>query len=389
MKIKLDKLLKNKMVLYIIFFLALVTIFGYLVKQNYPAILFFTLVIFLTKSFSSNMIVILGIAILATNLLDVFRIFSFRHLENLENMNEKQPSENVKKILRFILDYYLNEEITMDELLDEDKMSTIYKINKDPDSEKKIKEAHEQLEQLNKSIDSDESNLSIPDLDYLMKMAELYKKLYVNAIANNAAGGNASSGDYAKNKENLKNALKAVNKGIELINKIKKEKEKNEKEYQASPNPHKIKDSTDESNDVKCRNDQTYDHKLKQCINKKDTTKASKKEAMSGLSPAEVNSNNVGSGNIPSFDDAKMKENAFDNLEKIFGSDTIRSMTSGTNDLSQRQNVIMDQLKEIGPLMQQAMGLIKNVDMNAINNISDKMGGMIGNLQQLKNENNN
>ena len=53
------------------------------------------------------MIVILGMAILATNLLDAFRIFSFKHLENLENMNEEQPSENVKKILQlYMLDYY-------------------------------------------------------------------------------------------------------------------------------------------------------------------------------------------------------------------------------------------------------------------------------------------
>ena len=53
-----------------------------------------------------------------------------------------------------------------------------------------------------------------------------------------------------------------------------------------------------------------------------------------------------------------------------------------------RQNVIMDQLKDIGPLMQQAMNLIKNVDMDAINNISDKMSGMITNLQQMKTDNN-
>ena len=67
--LKLDKLLKNKAVLFITFFLSLVTIFGYLVKQNYTAILFFTLVLFLTKHFSGNMIIILGVSIITTNLL--------------------------------------------------------------------------------------------------------------------------------------------------------------------------------------------------------------------------------------------------------------------------------------------------------------------------------
>ena len=70
------------MVLYITF-LALAT-FLIFSKMYYPAILFFTLVLFLTK-FSSNMIVILGISILATNLLDVFRIFSFRNIEGMDN----------------------------------------------------------------------------------------------------------------------------------------------------------------------------------------------------------------------------------------------------------------------------------------------------------------
>ena len=52
--------------------------------------------------------------------------------------------------------------------------------------------------------------------------------------------------------------------------------------------------------------------------------------------------------------------------------------------LNDKQNKIMDQLKDIGPLMNQAMSLIKNVDMEAINNVSSKMSGMINNLQNLK-----
>ena len=369
MKIKLDKLLKNKIVLYITFFLALVTIFGYLVKQNYPAILFFTLVLFLTKNFSSNMIVILGISILATNLLDVFRIFSFRNIENFEG---KEPSPEVKKVLNFILDNYITEEVTIDELMDEDKISTIYKINKDPESEKKMKEAEKQLDKLNQSINASEIKLPDSDLEYLLKQATLFKKFYNDELKKNP------------HSEKFKYGIQVINKVIELINKIKKEKKNSEEPVtQIAKKPVKETQHENKNNDkeeIKCSNDdETYDYKLKQCIsNKKDTTKSSKKEAMSGLAPAQVNSNNAGSGNIPNFDDAKMKENAFDNLEKIFGSD-----------LSQRQNVIMSQLKDVGPLMQQAMNLIKNVDMDAINSISNKMTGMIGNLQQLKDENNN
>jgi hypothetical protein len=34
--------------------------------------------------------------------------------------------------------------------------------------------------------------------------------------------------------------------------------------------------------------------------------------------------------------------------------------------------------------MNQAMNLIKNIDMDAINSITNKMGGMIDNLQDIK-----
>ena len=62
-------LLSNKIVLYVVAFLSLTSVFGYLIQQKYAAILFFILVAFLTKYFSKNMIIILGIALIATNLL--------------------------------------------------------------------------------------------------------------------------------------------------------------------------------------------------------------------------------------------------------------------------------------------------------------------------------
>ena len=94
---------------------------------------------------------------------------------------------------------------------------------------------------------------------------------------------------------------------------------------------------------------------------------------------------NSGAGNIDIFNDAKSKELAFDNIDKIFGNDKVRSMKSEATSLHERQNKIMDQIKEMGPIMNKAIGLIKNVDMDSINSITDKMGGMIDNLQQLKN----
>ena len=63
------KLLSNKWLLYIVSFLSLTSIFGYLVNDDYAPILFFIMVAFLTNHFSKNMILILGISLLATNFL--------------------------------------------------------------------------------------------------------------------------------------------------------------------------------------------------------------------------------------------------------------------------------------------------------------------------------
>lgn len=66
---QLDKLLKNKFALYGVLFLAVSNVFGYLMTSNYEAIVFFTLVAYLSSSFTKNNIVVALIALVATNLL--------------------------------------------------------------------------------------------------------------------------------------------------------------------------------------------------------------------------------------------------------------------------------------------------------------------------------
>ena len=66
---QLDKLLKNKFALYGVLFLAVSNVFGYLMTSNYEAIVFFTLVAYLSASFTKNNILVALIALVATNLL--------------------------------------------------------------------------------------------------------------------------------------------------------------------------------------------------------------------------------------------------------------------------------------------------------------------------------
>ena len=68
MKINTKNILQNKFVLYLVFFLSLVSVFGYITTSNFQAVLLFVLISLLTNYFSKNMIVILGAAVIGTNL---------------------------------------------------------------------------------------------------------------------------------------------------------------------------------------------------------------------------------------------------------------------------------------------------------------------------------
>jgi len=64
-----SKMLTNKYFLYFIVFLSVTNILGYLVNNKIHAVIFFALVAFLTANFSKNMVIVLLVSLIATNLL--------------------------------------------------------------------------------------------------------------------------------------------------------------------------------------------------------------------------------------------------------------------------------------------------------------------------------
>jgi hypothetical protein len=64
----LAKLLENKYVLYIVFFLAVANLFGYMVMGNYKAIALFVLVGYLVYNFNKNMTIVLLIPLILASL---------------------------------------------------------------------------------------------------------------------------------------------------------------------------------------------------------------------------------------------------------------------------------------------------------------------------------
>ena len=95
MKINTKNMLQNKFVLYLVFFLSLITVFGYITTNNYQSVLLFLLISLLTSYFSKNMIIILGAAILGTHLVTLINGNSpFLNNYNREGFIEGNTNES-------------------------------------------------------------------------------------------------------------------------------------------------------------------------------------------------------------------------------------------------------------------------------------------------------
>ena len=96
MKFNIKSLLHDKNVLYIVAFLASMNILSYLIAGNYESIVFFGVVGYLATYFSKNMIVILLISMLTTNLLLGTRMLK-RNVESMTTKRKEEEKEEEKE----------------------------------------------------------------------------------------------------------------------------------------------------------------------------------------------------------------------------------------------------------------------------------------------------
>ena len=94
---KASKLLTNKYVLYVVLFLAVTTVFGYMSMNDTNSVILFALICLVSSLFTKNMIVILGLSIVFTNLLVVTKGNSFNYKEGLENKESNKINESNEK----------------------------------------------------------------------------------------------------------------------------------------------------------------------------------------------------------------------------------------------------------------------------------------------------
>lgn len=245
----IKSLLRDKNVLYIVLFIAVMNVFSFLMTAQFESILMFLVIGFVTSYFSKNMIIIMLSAIIITNFLIGMKLVGKKAKEAMENMGDKKED------------------------------------TKENGAEKKEDE-----------------------------------------IKENGAEKTEEKKDETKH-------LNDANKTATTTN---------------AKEPAPAEPQADKQKKVK--------------------------ESLSTLHPASVHEGDEMVEMKPKVDYAATLEAAYDNLDKMLSSDAIRSMTDETQRLAEKQKVLMNNIKQLEPMMQKAGNLLQGLDIN-------QMGSMLDGLQ--------
>lgn len=98
----------------------------------------------------------------------------------------------------------------------------------------------------------------------------------------------------------------------------------------------------------------------------KTANKKKKKQGMTPLSPANYDGKKdddekVGVKNGNRIDYASTLEQAYDNIDSIIGEDGVRGLTDQTKSLMHQQQQLMNNMKEMGPLLKSAEGFMEQI----------------------------
>tara|TARA_B100000242_G_C43018972_1_gene474065 strand:+ start:585 stop:1346 length:762 start_codon:yes stop_codon:yes gene_type:complete len=122
-----NKTLNNKYVLYLVAAVSLLDILGYILKQQFSAVLFFYLIAMIVFYFNKNMTLVLGSALIGTTLLHILKNLmgikeGFKegtdHSDSKEDTTSKEANKVIDKLVDEIQD---DEDKDEDEDEDEDK----------------------------------------------------------------------------------------------------------------------------------------------------------------------------------------------------------------------------------------------------------------------------
>ncbi len=213
----LNKTLNNRYVLYLVAAVSLVDILGYILKQQFSAVLFFYLIAMIVFYFNKNMTVVLGSALIGTTLLHLFKnLIGIK--EGFKEGNE--ADEEVEKLLEKTDS--LDNQDSEDEDEDEDETESM-------SNKKKKKVVMKKEKYTNQKINPGLYN--IPNKDNLKKQlgkADKMEKAYDNlekVVGENGIKSMSNNTKELVKQQNellkgLKEVTPAINEAMGAIGKI-------------------------------------------------------------------------------------------------------------------------------------------------------------------------
>lgn len=112
-----NKVLTNKYVLYVVLFLAITNVLGYLMVKDFESLALFISLGLITSYFSKNMIIIMGVAMFGTNVVFASNKIREGFQEGVDDLKKKtgEESENDKEAMATLSPASLNEDDDIDE----------------------------------------------------------------------------------------------------------------------------------------------------------------------------------------------------------------------------------------------------------------------------------
>ena len=153
--------------------------------------------------------------------------------------------------------------------------------------------------------------------------------------------------------------------------KNKKDK-KDKKDKSGDKKDKKEKENFDDDDDEDDIED--TQHEAAKVIRKNKPMKKRESDKMN--SKEEDNMKTKDKKNKITIDHQSTLEEAYDNLERMLGSDGIRNMTKDTKKLAEKQKKLMANIKNMQPMLQNATKMLEGLDLEGMGNITKMMGNV-------------
>ena len=97
----------------------------------------------------------------------------------------------------------------------------------------------------------------------------------------------------------------------------------------------------------------------------------------------EDNESDKESSSAPKIDYAQTLEEAYDNLDKMIGSDGVNNMTTDTTRLAKKQKELMANIEKMGPLFEKATNMLSSINLDGVSSLQNSLGETMNKLSGL------